>query len=92
MTRDPELDAALRRVAPLLGDRPAAAQVRALAIRGADALVEDEERRREAIEGLVRFSLREDDLVDWDLIERHEEIYVLEELEGLAADDDDQAV
>ena len=42
VTRDPELDAALERVAPLLGDLPAAAQVRALAIRGADALLEDD--------------------------------------------------
>ena len=86
VTRDPELDAALQRAAPLLGDQPVAAQVRALAIRGADALVEDEERRKAAIEGLIRFSLREDDLVDWDLIERIEEI---EELEELHLDDDD---
>ena len=83
MTRDPELDAALQRAAPLLGDQPAAAQVRALAIRGTDALVEDDERRKTAIEGLIRFSLREDDLVDWDLIERHEE------LEELAVDGDE---
>ncbi len=86
MTRDPELDAALQRAAPLLGDQPVAAQVRVLAIRGAEALVEDEERRQAAIEGLIRFSLREDDLVDWDLIERIEEI---EEREELRFDDGD---
>lgn len=80
MIRDPELDAALDRAAPLLGDQPVAAQVRALAIRGADALVEDEERRKAAIEGLIRFSLREDDLVDWDLIDQIEEIEEREEL------------
>jgi hypothetical protein len=80
VTRDPELDAALQRAAPFLGDQPLAARVRALAIRGADALVEDDERRKAAIEGLIRFSLREDDLVDWDLIERHEELDELDTL------------
>lgn len=84
VTKDPELDAALQRAAPLLGDQPLAAQVRALAIRGADALVEDEERRTAAIELLVDFSLRKIDLVDWDLLDRIEEI---EELDELPIDD-----
>jgi len=38
VVRDPDLDAALRRAAALLGDRPAATLVRELALRGADAI------------------------------------------------------
>lgn len=49
VTRDPELDAALRRAGSLLGaDPPAARLVRDLALRGARALEDDagESRRR----------------------------------------------
>lgn len=66
-------DAALERAGPLLGDLPVAAQVRALAIRGAGALAEDEGRRKEAIERLISFSVNREPLVDWDLLERIEE-------------------
>ena len=38
VVRDPALDAALRRAAALLGDKPAATLVRELALRGADAM------------------------------------------------------
>ena len=38
VVRDPDLDAALRRAAALLGDKPAATLVRELALRGADAI------------------------------------------------------
>jgi hypothetical protein len=38
VTRDPELDAALRRAGATLGDRPAATLVRDLALRGAASL------------------------------------------------------
>lgn len=83
MTRDPELDAALQRAAPFLGDQPVAAQVRALAIRGADALVEDEERRAAAIERLIGFSVNREPLVDWALLE-----HIEEETRDLLVDDE----
>jgi hypothetical protein len=55
--KDEELSAALESVAPLVeANTPAAALVRDLAIRGARALREDEERRRESIERLVEWS------------------------------------
>jgi len=38
VVRDPDLDAALRRAAAVLGDKPAATLVRELALRGAEAI------------------------------------------------------
>jgi hypothetical protein len=74
----------LQRAAPFLGDQPLAARVRALAIRGADALVEDDERRAEAIERLISFSVNREPLVDWDVLERIEE-----ETHDLPVDDEE---
>lgn len=74
VTRDPELDRALERAAPLLGDQPVAAQLRALAIRGVEALEDDERKRREAIERLISLSVNREPLIDWDILERIEEL------------------
>ena len=56
MTNDPELDEAITRARPLLNGAPDATVVRALAIRGAQALVEDEDRRRDGLERLARWA------------------------------------
>ncbi len=68
VTRDAELDEALESVAPFVGPVRPARLVHDLAIRGAEALVEDEAPRREALARLAR--LRETDLVDWDVLAR----------------------
>jgi hypothetical protein len=62
VTEDPELAAALRAVAPLVdaGIRPARL-VRDLALRGADALLEEKGRHDAAIERLVAWSTSGDD-------------------------------
>jgi hypothetical protein len=55
--KDEDLAAALESVAPLVdAGTPTAALVRDLAIRGARALREEEERRRESVERLVEWS------------------------------------
>lgn len=78
MTEDPELADALARAERYLGPGPKAGIVRELVLRGADQL---EQERSKALEGLIRLSLRQDDLLDWDVLERIEEIQA--ELEDL---------
>jgi len=56
VTNDPALDEAIARARPLLNGAPDATIVRALAIRGAQALVEDEGRRRDGLERLGRWA------------------------------------
>ena len=56
VTNDPELDDAITRARPLLHGAPDATIVRALAIRGAQALVEDDDRRRDGLERLARWA------------------------------------
>ena len=74
VTRDPELDAALERAGAYLGGKPAASLVRELALRGAKALEEEDSERQVGIEGLIRLSSREDDLIDWDVLARVDEL------------------
>lgn len=56
VTDDPELDAAITRARPLLNGAPDATIVRALAIRGAEALAQDEALRRESLARLARWA------------------------------------
>ena len=56
VTKDPELIAALERVAPLVPDAKTATLVRDLAIRGAQALLADQERKQAALERLIERS------------------------------------
>lgn len=74
VTEDPELKEALDRVAPLFPDAGAARIVRDLALRGAESLLNDREREDEAIEALVALSTRRWDVIDWDVLERVEEL------------------
>ncbi len=75
VSADPELAAALESVAPLVGKQAKARTVRDLAIRGAEALLEQEERRREAIEEMIRW-VREPETApwDWEVLGRVEEL------------------
>lgn len=74
VTNDPELADALARVARFYVDAPAARVVRDLAIRGAEALEREEDERHAAIESLVAFSTQRTDLVDWQVLERIDEL------------------
>jgi hypothetical protein len=57
VTEDPELASALRAVAPLVdADTKPARLVRDLALRGAEALLEERRRRDAAIEQLIAWS------------------------------------
>ncbi len=56
VTRDEELGQALERVEGLFPGLPVARVVHDLAVRGANAAVADEARRREAIESLIAWS------------------------------------
>jgi hypothetical protein len=69
VTKDPELAAALERVAPLMpaGTRPATL-VRDLAVRGADALLAEHRRDRAAVERLIARSTAEDPGYDRELL------------------------
>lgn len=60
VTKDPELAAAIARARPLLNGAPEATIVHDLAIRGAEALAEDEALRREALEDLLAWSLSDE--------------------------------
>ncbi len=56
VTEDEELAEALERVRLLVGRKPASMLLRELAMRGAESMLEEDARRREAIEGLIRWS------------------------------------
>jgi len=73
VTKDPALAAALARAERVLGSGPQAGLVRDLAIKGADLAVQEDERRRESMEYLVRISTERTGL-DWDLLERIDEV------------------
>ena len=74
VTNDPELAAALGRVAAQFSGVPAARVVRDLAIKGAEALEREQRARKEAIERLVAFSTERQGLIDWDVLERVDEL------------------
>lgn len=64
VTKDPELAQAIARSRPLLNGTGEATIVHDLAIRGAEALAADDERRAKAIEELVRLSTDPDSELD----------------------------
>jgi hypothetical protein len=75
VTRDPALAEALDRVAPLVEPgRPAATLVHDLAIRGAETLLAEHERRAAAIERLIERSTSADPGFDVDVARRVEEL------------------
>jgi hypothetical protein len=74
VTNDPELAEALARVAHLYAGQPASRVVRELAIRGAEAVEAAETRRAEAMEWLIRVTTRREDVLDWDVLDRVDEL------------------
>jgi hypothetical protein len=74
VTNDSELTNALSRVARYYEGVPAARVVRDLAIKGAEAVVREQEDRAAAIERLIALSTQRQDLIDWDMLERIDEI------------------
>ena len=70
VTNDRELAEALDRVAPHFQGTPMARMVRELALRGADALEQEEAERKAALERLATLSTERGDLIDWDVLER----------------------
>lgn len=56
VTKDAQLAAAVARARPIMGEAAEATIVRELAIRGAEALVHDEELRNAAMDDLVEWS------------------------------------
>jgi len=74
VTNDPELADALASVELHFPGAPAARLVHDLAIKGAQLVVREERARDEAIERLIAFSTGKDNLVDWDVLERVDEL------------------
>jgi hypothetical protein len=60
VTKDAELAQAILRARPLMGETPEATIVHDLAVRGAEALAQDEQRRGEAIDDLIAWSTGEE--------------------------------
>ncbi|HYM45632.1 MAG TPA: hypothetical protein VES65_05660 [Solirubrobacteraceae bacterium] len=75
VTKDPALTEALDRVTPLLGaDRPAATLVHDLAIRGADAVVQERHRRREQLAWVAQATTSTETPWDPEVLERIDEL------------------
>ena len=74
VTADAALAGALARVAPYTGALPAARLVHDLAIRGADAVVADADRRQRSLERLADVSTGEAPLLDLAVLDRVDEL------------------
>lgn len=74
VTNDPELEEALARVEPYFAGMQRARVVHDLAVKGAEAVAREQQEREEALERLVAFSTERRDLVDWDVLERVDEL------------------
>jgi hypothetical protein len=72
--RDPELGDALERVAPYYRGVAPARIVHDLAVRGADAIVEERRRAEDAIERLVALSTEQGGVIDWDALARVDDL------------------
>lgn len=73
VTKDEELAEALARVASPYPDVSPARLVHDLAIKGADAAIEQRRKRDESIECLIKLSTGRGDAIDWDVLERARE-------------------
>jgi len=74
VTNDPELADALRRVSRHYAGTPAARVVRDLALRGAEALEREEQEQKAAFDRLVALSTGRGAAIDWDVLERVDEL------------------
>ena len=74
VTNDPELDAAITRARIWMDGAPDATIVHDLAIRGAEAMAQDEELRREALDRLARWATDPDSSMDRETLVRIDEL------------------
>ena len=74
VTNDPELAEAVRRVQRYFGDAPAARVVHDLAVKGAQAVESEQRDRTAALERLVSVSTKRGGPIDWDVLERVDEL------------------
>jgi hypothetical protein len=74
ITQDPELTEALRRVAPYFPGAAAARVVHDLALKGAEAIVQERGQSDRAVEELIAFSTERSNLIDWDVLKRIDEL------------------
>jgi len=74
VTNDPELEDALRRVSRYYSGTPAARVVRDLALKGAEAIEREQRGKKEALERLVALSTERAAAIDWDVLERVDEL------------------
>jgi hypothetical protein len=75
VTEDHALAAALASVAPLYPGLAPARLVHDLAIKGAEAVVEEHQQADEQIEALVALSTERGDLIDWEALARVDEAW-----------------
>lgn len=74
MTNDPELAAALSSVASVFAGRREASVVHDLAVRGAEEIVRERADADASIERLVAASTERDRSLDWEVVERIDEL------------------
>lgn len=74
VTQDPALSEALYRVASYYPGVASARIVHDLAVKGAEAVVQERRTSADAIEQLVAFSTERRDLIDWDVLEQIDEL------------------
>jgi hypothetical protein len=71
--QDPELSEALHRVAPFYPGTAPARLVHDLAVKGAEAVVEERRGADDAIEQLIAFSTERTSLIDWNVLDQIDE-------------------
>lgn len=74
VTQDPELSEALHRVAPYYPGTASARLVHDLAVKGAEAVMQERAGSDEAIEELVAFSIERSDMIDWQVLEQVDDL------------------
>ncbi len=74
VTKDPQLADALARAEPYFPGAPTATIVHDLAVKGAQALERESQEREQALERLVAFSTEREDLIDWTVLERIDDL------------------
>jgi hypothetical protein len=74
VTNDPELADALQRVARFYAGQPASRVIRDLAIKGAETVEREQSEREAAIERLIALTDGRSNLIDWDVVERIDEL------------------
>jgi hypothetical protein len=74
ITKDHALADALDTVTPYFPDKKPATLVHDLALKGAQAVLDEQQVRKEALERLAEWSTGRDDSLDWELLERIDDV------------------